>query len=597
VVLIRLLARHWAHYRQQKQALVRYFYRSSRREYVDASWWIELRELAPPQFANGAKPAALKACWLPDQNTARAIGELLPTIDLEAFGEDKEKVGEWLREEVRVRTRTADVSLDEWKEWLGSRIPEIVPESIATDDAQRNRVRKWYEAAVDSLKDQDKATKLPAKLLCRKGEQWAYKRTSEVLLADDAELAPPFRTDRWMIEFIQRLHGDAARIFGLRSLKNETSITPWSLVGDEESPTLQTQLEAVKEFVFVWRCSHTNDDHERLREKLLRLRVRVANRISATATLGSVERTIERQVVFDAETIIIQRGGDTLSLLAQGLAQAVGASGDADFFENLMRCEGNAERERKLHARNCSSEQVRQLLDEYSSDVEQPPPPAVTAPVATAGTPLPPWQTPNPVPPSGVTPTTGEPKPDSPSSEDVPPPKPAIRLKDVNVAEPTVSRGIAVTLPGGGVGGGGGGGQGWPLSDEERAEIEKSGRAFAARWLESRGYHVEQMSQFNAGFDIRATKDGECLLIELKAHTHTAQVVDLTRRELEEHYRCNRDGAAGERWELWNVENLAADATSDVHISRYDSILDDAFRTRILSLDIRRCSSSAADLD
>ncbi len=599
VILIRLLARHWARYRQHKQVRVRYFYRSARSEDVDAKWWIELRErLILPQTVNHATPAVLTDCWLPDRDTVRAVGELLPTIDIEAFGEDKELVSKWLRDEVRVRTRTADVSLIEWKAWLESRIPEIVPEAAATDDVQRNRVRKWYEAALDALKDQDESPTLPsAKLLCRKGEQWAYKRTSEVLLADDAELAPAFRTDRWMIEFIQRLHGDAARIFGLRSLMSETSITPWSFSAADESPELQTRLDAVKAFVFVWRCSHTNDNRDSLREKLRRLRVCEANQIVATAKLGAVERTIERQVAFVDGTILIQRGGDTLSLLAQGLAQSVGSAADAHFFENLMRCESHAEREKKIRTSNCSSEQVHQLLEEYSGAAEQPPPPVVTTPVKPDVTQVPATQAPPSVPPADLPPATEPPQPDSPPSEDPPKPAPAIRLKNVNIDEPTVSRGQAVAPPGGGGGGGGGSGPGWPLSDEQRIEVEKRGRASAARWLESRGYRVEQMSQFNPGFDLCATKGGECLLIELKAHMQTAQVVDLTRRELEEHSRCNRGSSASERWELWNVENLSLDVTAGIQITRYDSIPDDAFKTRILSLDLRRCSSSAADLD
>lgn len=57
VVLIRLLARHGAHYRRHKQVRVRYFYRSSRCDDVDARWWIELREAGCSQglLAAGAR--------------------------------------------------------------------------------------------------------------------------------------------------------------------------------------------------------------------------------------------------------------------------------------------------------------------------------------------------------------------------------------------------------------------------------------------------------------------------------------------------------------------------------------------------------------
>ena len=98
-LLLRLIGRHWNDYAQHARISVSYLYCSQKSAHVDASWWIELRErVTPPQFANCAKAAALKYCWLPDRDTAWAIGELLPTIDLEAFGEDKESVGKWLRD-------------------------------------------------------------------------------------------------------------------------------------------------------------------------------------------------------------------------------------------------------------------------------------------------------------------------------------------------------------------------------------------------------------------------------------------------------------------------------------------------------------------
>lgn len=474
---------------------------------------------------------------------------------------------------------------------LEKRIPEVIPETEIADDTLRDKVHRWHESALDSLKERDDSPRVSAaKLLCCNGGQWAYKSASAAMLADDAELSQAFGTDCWQIEFIQRLQGAAEEIFGLRSLKGKATITTWKAVARTEAPELQERLDGVKAFAFVWRCSRTREDHETLREKLRRLRVCVADRIEAVAKLGNVERPIVRQVAFIDGEIVIKRDGDELSLLAQGLAQAIGSVTDANFFEILMRCEGNAERERRLRSNDYSNEQVRRLLEEYSREVERPKPPVVNAPVATGGTQLPPSPSDlKPGPPAPVPNPQPDPPPDGKA-----PSKPPMRLRNVNDDQITVARGQAAALldrPDGG-GGSGGGGEGWPLTDDERAEVEKCGREFAARWLERKGYQVEQMPQFNAGFDLRATKEGERLLIEIKTHTHAAKTVDLTKRELEEHNRCNREGATSERWELWNVENLAADSTASIQITRYDSIPDDAFKTRILSLDLRRCSSS-----
>ena len=96
------------------------------------------------------------------------------------------------------------------------------------------------------------------------------------------------------------------------------------------------------------------------------------------------------------------------------------------------------------------------------------------------------------------------------------------------------------------------------------------------------------MPQSNPGFDIRATRQGVELRVEVKAHTGSASIVDVTKREIEE---CSRQEAReGIRWELWNVENLSAAVPSPIRITRYDHIPDDALSERILALDLRKCT-------
>jgi hypothetical protein len=88
---------------------------------------------------------------------------------------------------------------------------------------------------------------------------------------------------------------------------------------------------------------------------------------------------------------------------------------------------------------------------------------------------------------------------------------------------------------GGGEGGGGSGGSSGEgqksLSSEDKLEIERASLEIAKRRLEETGYAVELMPKNNPGFDIRATKDGKVLKVEVKGHKGSARIVDLTIRE------------------------------------------------------------------
>jgi hypothetical protein len=141
---------------------------------------------------------------------------------------------------------------------------------------------------------------------------------------------------------------------------------------------------------------------------------------------------------------------------------------------------------------------------------------------------------------------------------------------------------------GDGRGGGASGHEAHSLTEEEKAQLEEAGRCITRRELETMGYTVENMPQENPGFDLRATKDGEELRVEVKAHTGKATVVDVTQRQYKEYL-----GQQGYRWELWNVEHLAENDTEPVAITRYDDIPDDALDARTFRVDLRKCQSPA----
>jgi hypothetical protein len=96
----------------------------------------------------------------------------------------------------------------------------------------------------------------------------------------------------------------------------------------------------------------------------------------------------------------------------------------------------------------------------------------------------------------------------------------------------------------------------------------------------------------NHGYDLLAIKPGHVLRIEIKAHLREAKSVFVTLKEWKQ--SKERNGLADDdRWELWNVENLAAD-TGKVRITRYSKLPDSA-RTREAGywVDLNACHSES----
>lgn len=118
--------------------------------------------------------------------------------------------------------------------------------------------------------------------------------------------------------------------------------------------------------------------------------------------------------------------------------------------------------------------------------------------------------------------------------------------------------------------------------------MEEEGREFAANELKKMGYEVEQMGQHNPGFDLRAEKTGEVFKVEVKAHAGEASSVFVTRREYEEYLATL--GVNGEKWELWNVENLAKSSGKNPTIQRIGHIPESAMKESGYWVDLSQCS-------
>lgn len=605
--LIRLLATTWPYYERQNKISVTYTPRYVEYEQqVNAWWWEEVKDgLVPPLEDGAAAPTPLGKCWLPDPVTRKAIGGLLPVVAGGHFGGAKAAVLDWLRNQVRLRSHLSEVTVDEWREILEYRVPACVDEKQAQDETNRRLVRRWYEAALNSLAGQEVTTDLQVQLLCRQGSDWRYvPAPKDRWLADDSEVAQVFATMVWRIGLPERLRRQALACFGLRSMGQEVQkIHGWDPGTVTPCEELQDLLNQVKPFVFAWRRHSSNQDMDKLRNELRRLRVGVLNRIPVQLVLGDSrqEVTTDRQYDHADGLLVLHSGGANEATLAMALGAALGSPSSAvDSLQVLLSCGDDSARADYLERRhNMPIEEVQHLYDEYVGSDELPERPSSWASrkgrssaVAAKS--------------HSLAPTIGG-SADSSDSQDSIASRPdagertdasgftrELHLKDPESCQlvtndrsrrqglrrgETGSEGLVEKVP--------------LLTEEQKRRIEQCGRRCAARHLKQLGFSVEEMAFENPGFDLRATRDGHVLLVEVKGHLGRTNVVELTSRQLEEYMHCRTVGVA-EHWELWNVEGLSSTDSNDATISRYAVLPKGALRARSLRVDLAQCDCIAA---
>jgi len=604
-LLILLVSQHWeAYYRNRSKvkaegSLSRERYRRSWE--VDAKWWWEVRERLPmPRRGERGGHVALTKLWLPDKRTERALGGLVPVVDLDAFGDGKDAIRNWLASAVGLRERTEQLSAEEWKVLLSRRIPGKAPaERLVSEACLRDRVTGWYAACLETAAEQETTSGkafASCPLLCRKGEVWQYVADEPRYLDDDNDLAAAFAEDLWLFHIRGSLAGDAVKYFGVLPLSQSVEVKVTT--GEPQPPMsgdLNVRFSKSLPYVWAWRTTQSKQDAYGLSARLKGLKVLVVPVLKAMLSLGDVHHEVVRRWHVDDDTIYLHQDHTNQTELAQALAQALDLRSEADFYENLLRCSDDRQRKEKLLSKGIADAEIDRCLREYSGDpaVEEHPPDGPRQP-ANAGQ----GGSTSPTPSGGDDqeqqrnqPQAGQP---DASSEGKPSESPASGKQPLPQEDPRTTSDVRGRPPGAGTGdsdeGGGTGGGGRFLTDSEKAELEEAGRDHAARELERTGFSVEKMPQANPGFDLRARKNGEELRVEVKAHRGRATVVDVTQREYREYL-----GQQGYRWELWNVEHLAENGASPVTITRYDAIPDDALDTRTFRVDLKQCQIKLQD--
>lgn len=569
--------------------------RSYRYWYVKAWWWWEVCEkLALPRKDAHAAHVALKALWVPDKRTERSVGDLLHIIDLDAFGSHKNSIREWLLNEVKLRSRTEQLKVAEWKDILTKIIPRVAPAAQGLDDEKlRDKVTKWYEACLESTGEQDDIPNgafASCPILCRKGDSWRYVVDKLRYLNDDNDIAKAFSEDIWLFHLPLRLTGDAAKYFNIRHLTKfvQVSILP----GEATSPlsgALQDHYLKSLPYIWAWRSSQSKQDAEKLTAILKKMEVYLSDILKATLTLDGLSHDAEKRWHADGEKIYLLGDSANEAVLAQALAKAIDVRTEADFYENLLRCNTDEQRKEKLLSKGMVEAEVERLLREYSGQTWEPGD-KTPSDKKTGGGPPHIIGDRSQVVPDGAAPAGGGKTPQTPTATKEPQVvrEKILCLKDFRTVEYSIgvhSRSGSET--GGGSGGSGAGQyEGQALTDEEKKQLEDAGRHIATRELTRLGYAVEMMPRENPGFDLRATRSNEELRVEVKAHKGRATIVDVTNREYKEYL-----GQEQYKWELWNVEHLAADDTENVIYTRYDELPDDALDTRTFRVDLKKCHS------
>ena len=605
--LLLLLAKHWrGYYKGRAKATLSWFYYTDRSRAVPAFWWCEILNEIRPVMKTASEVCVLEDCWLPDKRTKRAIGDLLPVIDLEGFKDGKDAVREWLISAAGLRTRIEQLTVKEWKELLATRIPDKAPaERLMSDEQLRDKVTGWYTACLDTVAELEHVSQKAFSsclLLCRKADSWQYVAEETRYLDDDNDLATAFAKDAWLFLVPARLTSDAVKYLGVLPLSEsvKVSVTP----GEPKSPLSDVLLARFNEslpYVWAWRSSQSKQAADRLSARLKRLEVHVVPALRTNLDLDGAHREVERRWHITGDTIFLREDHANEAELAQALAKALDVRSEADFYENLLRCSDGDQLKRKLLSKGIADAEVERCLREYSNrpgeqeqDREEKEDSKKSTAVGVTGAAFPP-------PPASGHGTSsqgtdsGEQRTKGSKTVLVPPDteEQILRLKDADTVNYVLGRRPELGAGASGGGGGGGTGQeGHSLTDKEKAELEEAGRHVAARELKSIGFSVEKMPQENPGFDLSAKRGDEELRVEVKAHTGRAAVVDVTQRQYKEYL-----GQQGYRWELWNVEHLAESDPARVAITRYDDIPDDALAARTFRVDLKKCRSSAGPED
>lgn len=597
ISLLIVLAEKWVHFEPQRTFVV---HGKRRRDHVaetvEALWWEQFhKHAAMPCEVDGVR-APLCKVWLPEDGLKPELRRLLPVLSVKAFDADWPNVRAWLVKGGWARRDLAELSASEWRTILTEKLPTHYPATGAEESYRA--AGRVYETALVALKRSSPsvASGLCGPVLARRGNDYAYVDSRSVGLPDDPAVADAFAGEIWTLSLPNDLHHSAVELFGFWRCSEGDRVSGWEDDAGIADVELSARIERTGPFIFALRCSQASGRRETLLQVLREtVAVRVdelVERVRLRAVDG--ERAVRRRWALRGRKILVPTRGDGAVALGGALGELLDRPSDSALYQNLLRCENDAERIEVLAAQGLARDFIEGLRVEFQAMAKD-----ILATVDTEAGPAAadsPHLDPSPA--TSATGAAGQ-RAREDAAEFSSNPTLLGTLKspgggDQWTCEEGVARAVGASPPasaqrtqvGDANAGGGGGG----LSMEDRLEVEASGREFCEAELKRLGYSVKQMPQQNPGFDIEAECVGDLLRIEVKAHRTTAAVVDLTEREWQTYLESLQTGATF-RWELWNVENLGA--VAETVITRYTRLPQDSLRNAAYRVDLRRCSGSA----
>lgn len=588
--LITLIAENWDGYYCFFERTIYRWTPRSKEDYrgVISYWLYNLKNnLIPPIVKNYANPKPLKDCWLPDDHTNRALGNFLPIIDLNAFNQEADEISDWLNNTIHVCRTLDDLEKEDWQEIVCEKIPNLLKNNELINNSLRDDIISAYEVCAEALgeKPYSQRNLENIQLMCRKDFTWELKSPSEIYLADDSELSSAFSEVCWQLDLPQRYHKDAKIVFNLNSLSDKTEV---EIETGKETVHLSNDankiVSLILPYVFAWRCSKSLKQEE-LKESLTTLKICVVDGIKATVRLADkYEKILSKNFSVHDSNIYLNKSNSNKSVIALALADRIGVKTEADFYENLLRCNGDKV---KLRNKLISKDMTEEILDRYLRDfndsekdsnitdvkINQDSSKAESKNSNKSTTTKNKFNKLNAVQnsPSKENSTFQSKDIENENIDFASSWKPATSSGNSNSTSTTQNSTKSRSN----------------ITYDDRMAIEQSGRSAAEKKLKEIGFAVEQMPGHNPGFDIKAKKGGGELRVEIKAHKSKASSIELTQAEYQEYIKCQELESV--KWELWNIENLSKNIDEKITISRYQLLNEDAFKARVLTINLSKC--------
>lgn len=192
------------------------------------------------------------------------------------------------------------------------------------------------------------------------------------MTVDDNDLAKPFINDVWLFDFPVRLANDAVEYFGIHRLSGSVQENIEHGLSNALLPNeLNKRFNDSLPYVWVWRLSQRKHDEEKLISLIKALNVRNVPFMKSNLSLNGNHHEIERRWHISENTILLHQDYSSEADLAQALAIALNVPSEADFYENLLRCENESQRKEKLLIKGVPEAELEMHLREYSKQPEE----------------------------------------------------------------------------------------------------------------------------------------------------------------------------------------------------------------------------------